>query len=213
MYILNLLWAVRIPGFSRGGEEPSTHPRWCQYLFTPAMVVMLLPICLFGQQSAFDLDGHVANPLKPDTGKVVVMVFVRRDCPISGRYAPTIQRISAEHQKDARFVLVFPDKSESAVDVRQYLHDFRYSTPALRDPAHILVKQAHAQFTPEAAVFDAKGALVYHGRIDNLYVSFGRARSAPTTHELEDAIQAALAGRVASKAEVAGIGCYISDLE
>jgi hypothetical protein len=189
------------------------HQRWWRWFLAPAMLVMLLPIYLSGQQSAFDLDGHVANPLKSEAGKVVVMVFVRRDCPISGRYAPTIQRISAEHKKDTRFVLVFPDKSESASDVRKYLHDFRYSVPALRDPAHALVKQAHAQFTPEAAVFDGKGTLVYHGRIDNLYVSFGRARSAPTTHELEDAIQAALAGRSASKAEVAGIGCYISDLE
>jgi hypothetical protein len=177
------------------------------------MLVMLLPRCSFGQQSALDLDGHVADPLESDAGKVVVMIFVRRDCPISGRYAPTIQGISARHRNDARFVFVFPDKSESAADVRKYLRDFRYSIPALRDPAHVLVKQAHAQFTPEAAVFDAKGGLVYRGRIDNLYVSFGRARSAPTTHELEDAIQAALAGRAPPKAEVAGIGCYISDLE
>ena len=83
----------------------------------------------------------------------------------------------------------------------------------MRDPSHALVKKAHAEFTPEAAVFDAKGALVYHGRIDNLYVSFGRACIAPTTHELEDAISAALAGRVPAKTEVAGIGCYISDVE
>ena len=193
--------------------QVSLHQRWWRWLFAPAMLVMLLPTYLSGQQSAFDLDGHVANPLKSEAGKVVVMIFVRRDCPVSGRYAPTIQRISAEHQKDARLVLVFPDKSETAGDVRQYLRDFHYSVPALRDPAHALVKQGHAQFTPEAAVFDAKGALVYHGRIDNLYQSFGRARPAPTTHELEDAILAALAGRAPSKAEVAGIGCYISDLE
>jgi hypothetical protein len=141
------------------------------------------------------------------------MIFVRRDCPISGRYVPTIQRISAEHRKNVQFLLVFPDKSDSAAEIRKYLREFRYSIPALRDPAHVLVKQAHAQFTPEAAVFDAKGGLVYDGRIDDLYVSFGRARPAPTTHELKDAIEAALAGRAAAKTEVGGIGCYISDLD
>jgi hypothetical protein len=193
--------------------ELSRYRKWFRRTFAPAMLVMLLPIYLSGQQSAFDLDGHVANPLKSEPGKVVVMIFVRRDCPISGRYAPTIQRISSEHQKDARFVLVFPDKSESAADVRKYLRDFRYSIPALRDPLHVLVRQAHAQVTPEAAVFDAKRALVYHGRIDNLYQSFGRARSAPSTHELEDAIQAALTGQPPARSEVAGIGCYISDME
>jgi len=165
------------------------------------------------QQGAVDLSGRTVNPLQASSGKVVVLIFVRRDCPISGRYAPTIQRLSSEHQRDTHFYLVFPDKSDSSAEIRKYLEDFRYSIPAVRDPQHVLVKLAHAQFTPEAAVLDRKGALVYHGRIDDLYVSFGHARSAPTTHELQDAIGSALAGRPPSHVEVAGIGCYIADLE
>jgi hypothetical protein len=173
---------------------------------------LLAPAFCAAQQTPLDLDGNAVNPLTSNAGQSVVLVFVGGDCPISGRYAPTIQRISREHQKDARFYLVFPDKLETAQEIRKYLHDYGYSTATLRDPNHVLVRQAHAQITPEAAVFDAKGALVYHGRIDNLYASFGHARSAPTTHELEDAIQATLAGRPPSNAEVAGVGCYISDL-
>ena len=165
------------------------------------------------QGAALDLNGKRVNPLKSDVGKVVVLVFVRRDCPVSGRYAPTIQQISAQYQKQAHLYLVFPDKADSSEAIRNYLHDFRYSIPALHDPAHVLVKLGHVQVTPEAAVFNAKGALVYHGRIDDLYQSFGRARSAPTSHELEDAILAALAHRSPSIAEAAGVGCYISDLE
>lgn len=181
--------------------------------FLPTLIfLMLAPAFCVTQQTTLDLDGKSVNPLKSNAGQLVVLVFVREDCPISGRYAPTIQRISEEHQKDARFYLVFPDKSESPSDIRKYLRDFRYSIPGLRDPEHALVRQAHAQVTPEAAVFDAKGALVYHGRIDNLYEAYGRARSASTTHELEDAIQAALAGRAPSNKEVAGVGCYISNL-
>jgi hypothetical protein len=66
---------------------------------------------------------------------------------------------------------------------------------------------------PEAAEFDRKGALVYHGRIDNLCVAFGRARPAPTAHELEDSLQAARLGPALSNEEVRGVGCYISDLQ
>jgi AhpC/TSA family len=173
--------------------------------------VLLACACL--AQTAVDLDGTRLDPIKTNPGKVVVLIFVRRDCPISGRYAPTIQRISEEHKSDTRFYLVFPDKADSADQIRSYLRDFRYSLPALRDPAHVLVKQAHAQITPDAAVFGRKGQLVYHGRIDDLFVAFGRARSSATTHELEDAIEAAAAGRSPAKTEVAGVGCYISDLE
>ncbi|MFZ0537306.1 MAG: hypothetical protein WAM47_10605, partial [Candidatus Sulfotelmatobacter sp.] len=85
--------------------------------------------------------------------------------------------------------------------------------PALRDPEHALVKQARAEITPEAAVFNREGKLIYHGRIDNWYVEFGRSRPAPTTHELSDAIAAAIAGRPLANPAVKGVGCYISDLE
>jgi thiol-disulfide isomerase/thioredoxin len=187
--------------------------KWGGPFLRALIFLMLAPTFCVTQQTAVDLDGKTVNPLRSNAGQLVVLVFVREDCPVSGRYAPTIQRISEKHQNHARFYLVFPDKSKSASDIRKYLRDFRYSIPGLRDPEHALVKQAHAQVTPEAAVFDAKGALVYHGRIDNLYEAFGRARSVPTTHELEDAIEAALAGSVPSNAHVAGVGCYISDLQ
>jgi len=173
------------------------------------LLLSLAPAFCAAQQTPLDLDGNAVNPLTSNAGQSVVLVFVDGFCPISGRYAPEIQRISREHQKDTRFYLVFPDKSETPLNIRKYLHDYGYSIAAVRDPDHVLVKQSHAQITPEAAVFDAKGALVYHGRIDNLYASFGHTRSAPTSHELEDA---ALAGRPPSKVEVAGVGCYISDL-
>jgi len=165
------------------------------------------------QQRALTLDGKPKDPFSESSGKLVVLLFLRTDCPISNRYAPTIQHLRAQFAGKAQFWLVYSDKSESDSAVQKHLRDYGYKIPALRDPAHVLVKRAHAEFTPEAAVFDAKGGLVYHGRIDNLYVSFGRSRPAPTTHELEDAIEASLAGRSAAKTEVAGIGCYISDLE
>jgi hypothetical protein len=185
--------------------------RWLYRVFAGVFLVIAKgQVC--ASQSVLDLDGNRVNPLQADSGKVVVLVFVREDCPISGRYAPTIQRISSAHEKDGHFYLVFPDRSESPANIRKYLHEFRYAIPALRDPQHALVKQAHARITPEAAVF-AGGSLVYHGRIDNLYASFGHPRSAPTTHELEDAIQAALTGRPPVNKQVDGIGCYISDLE
>ena len=142
-----------------------------------------------------------------------MLVFLRQDCPVSSRYAPVIQQISARYERDASFFLVFPDKDESAQSIRKYLPDYGYHLPALRDPEHALVKQAQAEITPEAAVFNRDDKLVYHGRIDNWYVEFGRSRPAPTTHELSDAIDAAIAGKPPADGAVKGVGCYISDLE
>ena len=166
-----------------------------------------------GQHTALDLDGHAVNPMAADSSKITVLVFLRRDCPVSSRYAPAIQQISKQYADRASFWLVYADKTDSPQTIRKYLQDYGYQLPALRDPEHVLVKLGHAQITPEVAVFDRAGQLVYDGRIDDWYVDLSRARPAPTTHELEDAIRAALAGKPAAKNEVRGVGCYISDLE
>jgi thiol-disulfide isomerase/thioredoxin len=167
-----------------------------------------------GEQNAgFDLAGNPVDPLKSAGGKVVVLVFVRTDCPVSNRYAPLIQKLSAEHAGKAAFWLVYPSKSESAEAIRKHEQEYGYKIPALRDPQHVLVKKSQVQITPEVAVFDAGKRLVYHGRIDNLYEDIGRARSAATTHELEDAIFAALSGKSLAVDAIHAVGCYISDLE
>jgi len=84
---------------------------------------------------------------------------------------------------------------------------------ALRDSERVLVKRANATITPEAAVFDPQGRLLYHGRIDNWYEDAGRARPAATTHELQSAVEAAISGKPVPLASANAVGCYISDLE
>ncbi len=165
------------------------------------------------QNSGFDLAGNPIDPLKTASGKVVVLVFVRTDCPVSNRYAPTIQRLSAANAGKAMFWLVYPSKAESADSIRKHEREYGYKIPALRDPQHTLVKESQVEITPEVAVFDANRRLVYHGRIDNLYEDIGRARRVATTHELEDAISSALAGKRLAVEATHGVGCYISDLE
>ena len=165
------------------------------------------------QGTAFDLAGNPVDPLKASSGKVVVLIFVRTDCPISNRYAQVIQRLSAEHVANAAFWLVYPSKTESAEVIRKHDLEYGYKIPELRDPQKVLVKESQAQITPEAAVFDARGHLVYHGRVDNLYEDVGRARTAATTHELEDAIEAAMSGKQPAASTAHAVGCYISDLE
>jgi thiol-disulfide isomerase/thioredoxin len=165
------------------------------------------------QQTALDLQGNAVNPLAPSAHKVIVLIFLRRDCPVSSRYAPVIQKIGKQYEHDVSFFLVYPDKTDSSADIRQYVRDYGYHWPALRDPDHLLVKLAHVQITPEAAVFDGDRHLVYGGRIDNWFVDLYRTRPAPTTHELDDAIQSALNGKPVAAHEVRGVGCYISDIE
>ncbi|MBI3405690.1 MAG: redoxin domain-containing protein [Acidobacteria bacterium] len=170
-----------------------------------------LPVA--ASQQVFDLAGSAVDPLKQAPGKILVLVFVRTDCPISNRYAPLIQEISAKYGHQASFWLVFPDKTETPEKIRTYLQEYGYKLSALRDLEHALVKKSQVKVTPEAAVFNLRRELVYHGRIDNLYQDFGKARRAATTHELADAIEAASKGVAPLATSMDGIGCFISDLQ
>ncbi|HKW32152.1 MAG TPA: redoxin family protein [Candidatus Acidoferrum sp.] len=158
------------------------------------------------------LDGSAADPYQEASGKPIVLVFVRTDCPVSNRYVPLIQKISSHYGDRVGFWLVYLGKTASVEKIRQHEAEYGYKLPALRDPQHALVEQAQVQVTPEVAVFDAHHRLVYHGRIDNLYEDVGRARPAATTHELDDAIQAAFSGKTPPP-DAPGVGCFIADPE
>jgi len=162
--------------------------------------------------AGLDLSGKAVNPLALAAGKPLVLIYVRTDCPISNRYAPTIKALSQRYSGKAVFMLVYPDKDETAANIRKHQQEYGYQLTPLRDPQHELVKLGKVQIAPEVAVFNGKGELTYHGRIDNWYEDFGRARPAPTTHELDEAVQAALKGTPAP-ASAGGVGCYISDLQ
>jgi hypothetical protein len=163
--------------------------------------------------AALDLAGNPRDPFSAPA-EARVLIFVRTDCPITNRYAPELKRLWDEFvPSGVRFWLVYPDPSETTGKIQNHVLDYSFPGFPLRDPKHELVKRAHAETAPEAAVFDAKGDLVYHGRIDDLWVTAGRARPMPTTHDLEDAIAAVLAGKAPKPAETRAVGCSLADVE
>ncbi len=182
------------------------------FLSAAAVLVLAMPSLLAAQKTALRLDGTPVDPFLEAAGKPVVLIFVRTDCPISNRYAPMIQRIGSEYSAKVNLWLVYPSRKTTAEQIRQHEREYSYKLPALRDPQHALVTLAQVQVTPEAAVFDGKHRLLYHGRIDDLYRDFGRARPTATTHELEDAVQAALSGKTPPP-NTTGVGCFITDDE
>ena len=160
-----------------------------------------------------DLDGRQIEPLQADDARAIVFIFIRTDCPISNSYAPEVRRLHDKFAKGGvRFWLVYPDPGESSEIIRKHIKEYEYGLSVLRDPEHKLVKMTGAQVTPEAAVFSPGGRMVYHGRIDDRYVAFGKTRPAPTTRDLEQVLQAMLEGKRVPNKTTAAIGCFIPDL-
>jgi AhpC/TSA family len=160
-----------------------------------------------------DLSKRPVDPFA-ETGKIEVLLFARSDCPITKRYAPELQHIAHEFSREpVQFWLVFPDPSETPQEIQTTVSEYNFPGTPLLDPKHELVRIAHARIAPEAAVFDRSGKLLYHGRIDDLYVDIGKSRAAAQVHDLEDAIAAAIAGKPVREAETRAVGCSLADVD
>jgi hypothetical protein len=115
---------------------------------------------------------------------------------------------------------VYPNAEDTAPVIEQHNRDFAIvesaSSGTLLDPKQSLVVLAHATVTPEAALFlvDRNNLReVYHGRIDDRYISLGQERPQAQHHDLELAIAAALAGKPVPQPEGPPVGCSIVFLQ
>jgi hypothetical protein len=161
-----------------------------------------------------NLAGELIDPLQAPAGtKAIVLLFISTECPYSNRSAPEIRRIQdAFEPKGVRFWLVYPNPAETPAIIRAHLKAFGYPDLALRDFRHDLVALAKPTVTPEAAVFNPDGRLVYRGRIDDRFVELGRERPAPSKHDLEEALTLTVAGKLVVPPTTQAFGCFIADL-
>jgi peroxiredoxin len=143
-------------------------------------------------------------------GANVALFFLTTDCPISNGYVPEMNRIAKEYgSRGVRVYGVMTDTSVPLADLRKHVKDFAYSFPVLVDPAQILVKYTKVDTNPESVVIAPRGGIVYMGRIDNKVENFGQQRQQATQHELRDALDAALAGKIVTKPFAQPVGCSI----
>ena len=163
-----------------------------------------------------NLAGQEVEVFPPGEDKAAVFIFVATDCPISNRYAPEVRRLYEKFaSRHVAFYLVYAGRKETVEAIRHHLEAFKYPLGVLRDPEHRLLEMTGAEVTPEAVVFalaDSSPRMVYRGRIDNLYVDFGKSRRAPTTHDLEDVLNKVLAGKPLTLQTTRAIGCFIPKL-
>lgn len=158
-----------------------------------------------------DLQGRPADPLADAADRrATVLLFVTTDCPISNGYAPEVQRLANAFQsQNVAFYLVYPDPDLKPADAARHHKDYGYPFPALLDPRFDLARLAKVETTPEAAVFLPDRSEIYRGRINDLYVDYGKSRHAATTHDLRDVLDAVVRGKPPAPRTTQAIGCPI----
>ena len=157
-----------------------------------------------------DVEGTTQRPLA-DAGQVAtVLFFVLHDCPIANAYAPEISRIAEEYRgRGVRAFLIYREDDLTPAEARKHAREYAYRCPALLDLRGELARAAGATVSPEAAVFSAKGALLYRGRIDDRVIAPGKHRAEPHERDLRAALEAILAGKPVRERFTRAIGCYL----
>ena len=151
--------------------------------------------------------------LSASGARVVVMFFAATDCPISNRYVPTIERLDRAYaDRGVRLWWVYPNPTDDAKAIARHRKDFSIAGALYPGEPTAAVELAHATVTPEAAVFavvSGRMREVYRGRVDDRYLSIGQERPQATRHDLQAAIEAALAGKPAPQPGGPPVGCAI----
>ena len=164
--------------------------------------------------TVIDLEGErvEASALAGTHG--TVFLFVMSDCPVSNRYAPEVARLDAAYASlGIEFVLVYADPVDTPERIREHVTAFAYPCAVVLDPEHALLAHTGATMTPEAAVFAADGTFVYRGRIDDRTVDYGQVRREPTQRDLQDVLDALVAGHAPAFRSTKAVGCFIPELE
>ena len=140
---------------------------------------------------------------------LLVLLFIRTDCPISNRYAPEIQRLYESYVRPGiEFRLVYTEHAITTTAITRHRSGYGLTVPAEIDGDRAYVRKAKVTVTPEAAVF-AGGELLYRGRIDDRYPAVGQARREASKHDLEDVLRSLASGQKPTPRFTRATGCVI----
>jgi hypothetical protein len=162
-----------------------------------------------------DVNGRdVTSLLAPET-KYIAAIFVASDCPISNRYLPLLVHLAHQFApRGVRVWLIYPNPDDTLAAVRR--HQSQYpaaaSLPQLIAPDPRFLARSRAHVTPEAVILGAdamRQPVLWRGRIDDRYLTFGTQRPAATRHDLAEALDALLAGHPPAPPTARPVGCAI----
>ena len=142
--------------------------------------------------------------------KVVVMVFLGPECPISQRYVPELNRqaMAGQGTNGVEFYGVVSGQAASRVEAATFQKEYAIQFPVIFDEGALLARWFRPTHVPEAFVLTLDGDVVYHGRIDDGYASPGRPRAVVQHRELREAIAAVRVGHTPARVYARPVGCY-----
>lgn len=141
--------------------------------------------------------------------KAVVVVFLSFECPVSNSYTQSLADLATDYAKQGVAFIGICTNDEDAAWVARNTRDYKLPFPVFRHGESKAADALKAEVTPEALVLDSEFVLRYRGRIDNGYSARLKRNPRVTRHDLREALDDILAGKVVSTPATQAVGCPI----
>ncbi|HET8796204.1 MAG TPA: thioredoxin family protein [Thermoanaerobaculia bacterium] len=148
--------------------------------------------------------------MKPDDGKLKVVVFTCNQCPYAKAFEPRIIEIANRFRvSGVEFYAVNPNDDakyveETLANMKARAAEKDYPFPYLKDGDSSIARAYGARVTPHVYVVDGDGVVRYRGYVDDSAKPEERQKTG-----LTDALNALINGRDIPATETRAFGCTI----
>ena len=143
------------------------------------------------------------------SSKVVVLMFIATQCPVSNGYNGRMVELYKDYSaKDVTFIGINSNKQESVEEVRNHSREHGFEFTVLKDWNNVVADKLEASVTPEIYVLNSKLEVLYHGRIDD-----SQRENRVSAKDLRTALDQILAGKTVEVTETKAFGCSIKRIK
>jgi len=160
-----------------------------------------------------DFNGKVVTDADVSNGaKAVLVAFICNHCPFVRHIRGEFSKFTKEYAAKGLKVVAIASNSvqeypeDGPTGMKQEATEVGYDFPYLFDFSQEVAKKFNAACTPDFFLFDGKGRLAYRGQFDG---SRPKNNVPVDGADMRAAVDAVLAGRNASDAQRASMGCNI----
>ena len=153
------------------------------------------------------IDGRQHSLAEYKDAKLVVVMFIRNNCPVAQAYEERIRDFVEKYQSRGVTVVainVSAEQGEGLELMQARAKDRKFAFPYLRDESQRIGKAYGATNTPHVFVLDQKRRIAYMGAIDD-----NNKAKLVEENFLVDAVESLLAGKKINTPETLQRGCQI----
>ncbi len=140
-----------------------------------------------------------------------VHLFLLESCKITQAYTDELKALYRDFTCDSiAFTAWFANPTSTPATIAAFRESYGLPFVCALDSGAVRARHYGVTITPEVAVVEAATeALLYRGRINNLFVRVGQRRGAVTEHDLRSVLQALQQGSQLRPTYTSPIGCIL----